>query len=540
MFIQNQKTHYYKVFTRISVCSIGIIAVAFLLSYGANIISAESTETTRELSPAQIGSKYQEIKAIAKANSKTNDLEELGILVSKADDFIASHPQYKRIDEVYYYLGNALVRLDRVDDGIEVFEILFKELPNARWIPAGLLELGLAYDKLGKHDKADEVYNKLINHEKYSKRSQAKTAKEVLELDTESRTGELSRPSGSEESQWIGKPAPEFNLIDLKGEELTVKKFHGKVVLLDFWATWCGPCKAELPNVKMTYERFKDKNFEIIGISLDRSKPALEEFIRDEALTWVHYFDQGGKIATQYGVSGIPSTFLLDGDGVIQNVNLRGASLTTAVEKLVHENLRTHPDNSTHTVDSGSQSKSIPATKLIKPKDTSPNQQVDYGSKMREWIDKPAPDIKITDLKGEELSLKDFKGQVVVLDFWATWCGPCTAEMPKVKETYEKYKDQKLQIIGISLDRSKEPLDAYIEKEELGWHQYWDESREVKELFGVRAIPSTFLIDGEGIIRKASVGVFSQTAVVKLVEENLAKTINTQDNTSETLESSEN
>ena len=98
--------------------------------------------------------------------------------------------------------------------------------------------------------------------------------------------------------------------------------------------------------------------------------------------------------------------------------------------------------------------------------------------------------------------------------------------MPKLKRTYEAYKDQNFQIIGISLDRSKQPLEAYVEKEGLEWIHYWDESRKLRTLYGVWGIPSAFLIDSEGIIRKASLGGFDvESAVAELMKENLAKPV---------------
>ena len=105
---------------------------------------------------------------------------------------------------------------------------------------------------------------------------------------------------------------------------------------------------------------------------------------------------------------------------------------------------------------------------------------------------------------------------------------PCIAEMPKVKKAYEKHKDQNFQIIGICLDQSEEPLTAYIEKEGLSWFHYWDKSRDIRNLYKVWGIPTAFLIDGEGIIRKASLGGFNvESAVAELVEANLTRPADT-------------
>ena len=496
-----------------------------LIGFCANFVDAASIKAAY---------KYQEIKAISKNLKKQKTQEELERLVEKSRDFVAAHPEYKRVDEVHYLLGNALVQLGRVEEGIEAFAKVVKDYPEARYVERCLLDLGLAYDKLGNHDAADGAYQKLIDHPKYGKRSQAKFAKRLLEQDKADRTGELPKPPGASQgpetppSEWIGKPALDFQVTDLKGEELSLEKYRGQVVLLDFWATWCGPCIAEIPNVKRTYEKYKDQKFEIIGISLDRSITPLEEYIQKKELGWVHYWDNAGKVSNMYKVRGIPSTFLIDGEGTIRKTNLRGHALEHAVEDLVKENLA----KPAKTDEDSSQSQSIPATKLLKPDTTSEKDESIKSTRTNpsEWIGKPAPDFQVTNLKGKELSLKDFRGQIVLLDFWATWCGPCIAEMPKVKRTYEAYKDQNFQIIGISLDRSKQPLEAYVEKEGLGWIHYWDESRQLRTLYGVWGIPSAFLIDSEGIIRKASLGGFDvESAVAELVEKNLAKPVDAPD-----------
>ena len=498
---------------------IGMLASLVLIGFCANLAGAYSVK------PAD---KYKEIKAIYKSLRQQPKSEDLEKLVDKSRDFVAAHPEYKRVDEVYYILGDALVKLKHVEEGIKAFEKVVKDLPEARYVERCLLGLGLAYDKLGRHDEADVAYQRLVDHPKYGERSQAKLAKQLLEQDIAERKGELPKPPGAssmpmaQPSEWIGKPALDFQVTDLKGEALSLEKYRGQIVLLDFWATWCGPCIREIPNVKRTYEKYKDQKFQIIGISLDRSKDPLEAYIEKEELAWTHYWDNTGKIANLYNVQGIPSTFLIDGEGVIRKTDLHGRMLETAVAELVQANLA----KPTETPGSDSRSQLIPATKLLKP-DTTPEKeevQKPHRADPSEWIGKPAPDFQVTDLKGETLSLEKYRGQVVLLDFWATWCGPCIVEMPKIKKTYEQYKDQQFQIIGISLDRSKEPLETYIEEEKLAWIHYWDESREIRTLYGVWGIPSAFLIDGKGIIRKASLGGFDvETAVAELVKENLAK-----------------
>lgn len=309
-----------------------VLTSLVLMGFCANSANAASVK---------VGYKYQEIKAIVKNLKHRSEPEDLEKLVEKSREFIQVHPKYKRVDEVYYLLGDALIQLDRVEKGIKVFEELIKDYPSARYVERCLLALGLAYDKLGQHDTADAAYEKLANHPKYGSRSQAKFAKQLLEQDKTTRNGELPKPPGARMNprDWIGHPALDFQVTDLKGKELSLERYRGQIVLLDFWATWCPPCIAEIPNVKKTYEKYKDQKFQVIGISLDRSMEPLKAYIEKEKLGWLQYWDNSGKVSSIYQVTGIPSTFLIDGEGVIRKTNLRGAALKKAVAELVKENL---------------------------------------------------------------------------------------------------------------------------------------------------------------------------------------------------------
>jgi peroxiredoxin len=134
----------------------------------------------------------------------------------------------------------------------------------------------------------------------------------------------------------VGNKFPDFSEKDIEGKSFSTSNYKGKVVLVDFWATWCGPCRAELPNVLEAYEKYHSKGFEIMGISLDEDKEALQNFIKSHKMTWQQYFDGKGwenKLSTQFGVTAIPATFLLDGEGKIIARDLRGEQLSKALGK---------------------------------------------------------------------------------------------------------------------------------------------------------------------------------------------------------------
>ena len=137
--------------------------------------------------------------------------------------------------------------------------------------------------------------------------------------------------------------ALDFQVNDINGNSLSLKKYRGKVVLLDFWATWCGPCLVEMPNVKRIYQKYKKQNFQIIGISLDTDISKLRSYLKREGITWPQYFDGAGwenSIAQKYGINSIPRMYLIDGDGIIRKENVRGRALELAVSELVRENNR--------------------------------------------------------------------------------------------------------------------------------------------------------------------------------------------------------
>ena len=130
---------------------------------------------------------------------------------------------------------------------------------------------------------------------------------------------------------------PDFEAKDITGQSVKLSDFKGKIVLLDFWATWCPPCRVEIPNLLEINRKFKSKKFVLISVSLDRDLSAARQFVKDKEMDWVHIIDLEAcrKIATLYQVEYIPSTFLISRDGKIEASQLRGDELKDKITALL-------------------------------------------------------------------------------------------------------------------------------------------------------------------------------------------------------------
>jgi len=137
----------------------------------------------------------------------------------------------------------------------------------------------------------------------------------------------------------IGDKAPELAFMNADSTKvLKLSELRGKYVLIDFWASWCRPCRMENPNVKRVYDRFNKKGFEILGVSLDRDHAAWVKAIQDDGLPWKHVSDLGfwnNAAAQEYGVTGIPYTVLVDREGKILDKGLRGEQLEQRLAELL-------------------------------------------------------------------------------------------------------------------------------------------------------------------------------------------------------------
>jgi peroxiredoxin len=138
---------------------------------------------------------------------------------------------------------------------------------------------------------------------------------------------------------WVGKTVPELTMPDVNGKDVSISSFRGKFVLIDFWASWCGPCRMENPNVVNAYNQYKGKNFTVLGVSLDKDKDAWKKAIAQDHLSWTHMSDLkywNSHAVEIFGFQGIPFNVLVDPSGKVIGESLRGEELEAKLKQVLN------------------------------------------------------------------------------------------------------------------------------------------------------------------------------------------------------------
>jgi peroxiredoxin len=249
---------------------------------------------------------------------------------------------------VYFHLGGETAKseaaFNRARDHVSIWPAKLQFIRAAAFID-GKKEAGRAY-AIGLLDEAAKSGSK-VNDLSDVLREYGENDRAIALIDSYLKTSdnaEMKAQLARKRAAFavsVGAPPIDFIAkVRQTGETLSLSELKGKVVLLDFWATWCGPCVGELPNVQKTYGEFHDKGFDIVGISLDDDLDALDKFIKEKVMPWPQVADGKGweaEIGRLYNVNGIPFTVLVGRDGLIKAMDLRGDDLYLVVEKALRE-----------------------------------------------------------------------------------------------------------------------------------------------------------------------------------------------------------
>ncbi len=293
-----------------------------------------------------------------KAGKKANELYETG-KIEEAIDLLwrtaGELPPGRSADELRNYA--LMMRLQKfLEDGknqgtVEKAIAETTELRTTAPKEWALQDAGSLYLLVGNYDRAKKVFLKILKEYPALKKEELAEFRKELE----EQYGPL--PDGIDVEQFhprsmlrkqaklnldqlalIGKPAPAFELTTLDGQKVSPSTYKGTILLLDFWATWCDPCLEELPRLKKVYAEHSGRGFDILGLSSDKKKKTLADFIKDEKMTWKQVFlgQDSLKLFETYKTGGsIPSSYLIDRLGVVRAIQLRGAVLELKLKALL-------------------------------------------------------------------------------------------------------------------------------------------------------------------------------------------------------------
>lgn len=280
--------------------------------------------------------------------------------IEEVKEYVNAHPDAEDVNQAYGFLFQNALTLESDADAVAIAEkYLARESIEPQLKVVALQIRSLGFVNQGKYEEALKVLGEILGERRvrnpgslvdfgfllanrmqlegnieavkecYEKIGEAYPLNPQLESMIETRLDRLSL---------IGKPAPELKGKDWEGKQIDLKEYRGKVLLIDFWATNCGPCLQEMPNVLQCYTKFNPQGFEVLAVSFDEVKEQAESLIKRAKIPWRQAMNEteSGELSTPYYVPTIPAMYLVDQEGNIAFVDLRGEDLRKAVEKLLN------------------------------------------------------------------------------------------------------------------------------------------------------------------------------------------------------------
>ncbi len=275
-----------------------------------------------------------------------------------------------------------------------------------------------------------------------------------------------------------GQAAPSINELTgwMNTEGRSWKDFEGKVVIIDVWATWCGPCIAQIPKLKALHEKYSDKGLVILGVHSANGFEKMDAFVKEKELPWAFAADDKRGLSTALTVRFIPSYFIVDKKGVMRVAGANRDKIEEIALALMKED-----------------AKPVDPKELIGKFPKPVDKRLFAKNDLR---GKAAPKIEVDQWL---TAAAKTEGKVVLIDFWATWCGPCKAAIPKLNAWQEQFKDD-LAVVGVT-DENADLVKSFLAENKMDFAVGIDAVGKMKQAVGVEGIPHVLIISTDGVVR---------------------------------------
>jgi peroxiredoxin len=289
----------------------------------------------------------------------------------------------------------------------------------------------------------------------------------------------------------VGALAPDFTLPTVNGLSVTLSDYRGKPVMLNFWTTGGEPSCRQIPYLLEASEEMAKDGLEFFTASREE-EATIRKFMQQEGYVFVVALDSDGAVWDSYNIVNTPDTFFIDSDGIIRSTHVGAFNNTSQVlSELAKIGL------------------TLPSTAAANAAPTPPATEAKAALELGTL----APDFTLTDLNGQSVTLSDYRGKPVMLNFWATWCPYCRRQIPYLLEASEETAKEGLEFFTVSRE-DEASIKEFMQQEGYAFTVAVDPDSAVWESYHIGGIPHTFFIDSDGIIRSAHKGAFKDTSQV--------------------------
>jgi thiol-disulfide isomerase/thioredoxin len=289
-----------------------------------------------------------------------------------------------------------------------------------------------------------------------------------------------------EHTKFEGMKAPALTVGEWVGGDFAMEDMKGSIVIVDFWATWCGPCIAAMPKNTELAEKYAKDGVKLIGVCTSGDPNQMPALVKDNGAKYPNAFAQGAQIEKDWPIQWYPTYAVVDRDGIVRAIGLKPDNVEDVIETLLAQEaeksgkVRIRP-----TWLEGD------AEKRARLKDLEAKPETPPALSVENWHN------------GEAVTLEDLKGKVVVLDFWATWSPSNKKTVPVHNALMEKYGDDGLVIIGICSTLGSENLKEAVETFGIEYPVCVDVDNQTNKAYGPNGYSDYYLIDRQGKLRIA-------------------------------------